>query len=547
MQPLGHGDPQQLGGHRLIGVLGRGGQGTVYLGEAAEGGGQVAIKMLHAQVEDEAAHRRFLREADATRRVAPFCTAKVLEVGIADNQPFLISEYIPGPSLDVLVRTEGPRSGSGLVRLAVATLTALAAIHRADIVHRDFKPSNVIMGKEGPVVIDFGIARALDHTTTHAVLGTPAFMAPEQFEGVPLTGAADIFSWAITMVYAATGHPAFAGDSAPALMHAILTRDPDLSGVPDDLRAMLAACLAKAPGVRPRATDLLDSLTGDSRPEPAPGGGVWLPSGPSAPSGPPGPSGSSGPYGSPGPPPGPSGPSGPSGAPGPSGPFGPAGPSGPWGSWGPPPTQRPVPAASGVGIAVVAALLAGVAGLISVLHALMTWRGVITGDYEVFLDWNGWEAVRLGTLALAAPAICAVLWRVNRVAALAPLLFFPALLLHILYVYGLGQPVMPGLLVGALGGALLGVAVLALGVLTWRWSKAGSVVGVLAGALLLVEVLAWIVLIEVDGGPTFSELSNLEAGVSRVVMAGWLVVFGIVAVTRAVRAGKPPMPPVPTT
>ncbi|GAA3472720.1 hypothetical protein GCM10018965_072730 [Nonomuraea roseola] len=148
--PLIAGDPEWIGGHRLIGVLGDGGQGVVYLGQEPSGR-QVAVKVLHARMAvDPKARERFLREAEVTRRVAAFCTATVLDMGISGERPYLVSEYIPGPSLRLLVADNGPRTGSGLDRLAVATLTALAAIHRVGIVHRDFKPDNVIMGPEGP-------------------------------------------------------------------------------------------------------------------------------------------------------------------------------------------------------------------------------------------------------------------------------------------------------------------------------------------------------------------------------------------------------------
>ncbi|MFI6484073.1 serine/threonine-protein kinase [Nonomuraea sp. NPDC050663] len=259
-------DLRQIGPYRVTSVLGRGGQGTVYLGQGSTPE-QVAIKVLHAgAAADENARRRFLREAEAARQVAAFCTARVLDTGLVDGRPYIVSEHIPGPSLDLLVRTEGPRSGSGLERLAVATLTALAAIHRAGIIHRDFKPHNVIMGPEGPVVIDFGIARVTDQTATHSVMGTPVYMAPEQFGGAPITPAADLFSWASSMIYAATGQPAFRGDTFPVIMHAILTREPDLSSVPQELRPALAACLAKDPAARPSAATLLRRLTGDEPP-----------------------------------------------------------------------------------------------------------------------------------------------------------------------------------------------------------------------------------------------------------------------------------------
>ncbi|MGV9773332.1 protein kinase domain-containing protein [Streptosporangium sp. NPDC003464] len=266
--PLAADDPERIGGCRLTGVLGDGGQGVVYLGRDPSDR-QVAVKLLHVRMAaDPMVRRRFIREAEVTRRVAAFCTAQVLDLGIAGDRPYLVSEYIPGPSLRELVTGDGPRTGSGLDRLAVATLTALAAIHRAGIVHRDFKPDNVIMGSEGPVVIDFGIARVLDGTTTSSgLVGTPAYLSPEQLDGHQAGTASDVFSWAATMVFAATGHRAFPGDVAAAVMNAVSNREPDLAGVPERLRPLLAACLAKDPAARPAVTGLLATLT---RGEPTP-------------------------------------------------------------------------------------------------------------------------------------------------------------------------------------------------------------------------------------------------------------------------------------
>ncbi|WP_433366398.1 WD40 repeat domain-containing serine/threonine protein kinase [Streptosporangium sp. CA-115845] len=262
--PLTVGDPERIGGYRLSGVLGDGGQGVVYLGHDPADR-KVAIKVLHIRMAtDPKVRERFMREAEITRRVAAFCTAQVLGGGIVGDRPYLVSEYIPGPSLKELVTGDGPRIGSGLDRLAVATLTALAAIHRAGIIHRDFKPDNVIMGPEGPVVIDFGIARVLAVTTTRSGLaGTPAYLSPEQLGGHQADTASDVFSWAATMVFAATRHPAFPGAIPAAVMNAVSNREPDLAGVPERIRPLLAACLAKDPGARPTVADLLAALTGE--------------------------------------------------------------------------------------------------------------------------------------------------------------------------------------------------------------------------------------------------------------------------------------------
>lgn len=262
--PLRPGDPERVGDYEVLGFIGEGGQGTVLLGRN-RAGQRVAIKLLRAEFsQNDDARKRFLREAELMQRVAPFCTIRVLDAGVTDRSPYIVSEYVEGESLEELVRRDGPRTGSGLSRLAVATLTALSAIHRAGIVHQDFKPSNVLMGPEGPVVIDFGIARVLDTTgTVSQVVGTPSFMSPEQVEGKGISPASDLFSWAATMVYAATGRLAFSGNTIPAILHNVITAEPDLTGVPQPLSIFVGDCLAKNPRRRPTAKNVLSALTGE--------------------------------------------------------------------------------------------------------------------------------------------------------------------------------------------------------------------------------------------------------------------------------------------
>ncbi|MEU8141561.1 ABC transporter substrate-binding protein [Nonomuraea sp. NPDC048901] len=271
VRPLRPGDPVSVGSYQVTGFLGEGGQGSVYLGTSPSGE-RVAIKLLHARfADDEQAVRRFRREAEAARRVAEFCTARVLEVGAVNDQPYIVGEYVDGPSLQRQVSGDGPLRGQALVRLAIATATALAAIHRAGVMHRDFKPSNVLLAPDGPRVIDFGIARALDvsQSLTTSVVGTPAYMAPEQFHGEP-SPASDVFAWAGTMVYAATGHSAFGFGALPVVMHRILSMDPDLSGVPEPLGALLWTALGKDPRRRPTAEQVLGELIRTSAPPPPP-------------------------------------------------------------------------------------------------------------------------------------------------------------------------------------------------------------------------------------------------------------------------------------
>jgi serine/threonine protein kinase len=251
------GDPEWVGHYRVLQQLGRGGQGSVYLAMAPNGV-RVAVKVLHDLV-DEVARARFAREVEAARRVATFSTARVLDVNITGQHAYIVSEYVEGPSLEQLVKKYGPRDEDSLTRLALSTAGALAAIHKAGVVHRDFKPSNVLIGHDGPRVIDFGIARALDQVTMTAgkMVGTPPYMSPEQLTGTTVGPASDVFSWAVTIMFAATGRPAFGEDTVPAVFHRVLTFHPDLSPLPPALRGIVKACLNKQPEERPSASDVM--------------------------------------------------------------------------------------------------------------------------------------------------------------------------------------------------------------------------------------------------------------------------------------------------
>lgn len=263
-RPLQAGDPAVVGTYRLTGRLGQGGQGVVYLGTAPDGT-ETAVKVLGAEwAQDAEFRRRFEREAGAARRVASFCTAQVLDAAFDVEQPYIVSEYVPGPSLKEEVERDGPRSGNELHRLAVATATALVAVHEAGIVHRDFKPANVLMAAEGPRVIDFGIARTGDVTgvQTQSVIGTPGYMAPEQINGDPVSPATDVFAWGAVMVFAATGRAPFTGDSMPAVIHRIMTATPDLAGLAEPWRSIVERCLAKDSAQRPASDELLMRLLG---------------------------------------------------------------------------------------------------------------------------------------------------------------------------------------------------------------------------------------------------------------------------------------------
>ncbi|WP_393916643.1 serine/threonine-protein kinase [Halostreptopolyspora alba] len=263
-QPLRNGDPERLGGYRLVGRLGEGGQGVVYLGEAADGT-PVAVKTLNGEgVNDPDQWQRFVREAEAARQVASFCTAAVLDVDVEATPAYIVSEYVDGPSLSEAVRRDGPLTGGDLNRVAVATATALMAIHEAGIVHRDFKPANVLLGQGGARVIDFGVAQVRQGagTLTNSSIGTPAYMASEQISGAPVSPATDVHAWGAVMVFAATGRQPFQGDTVPALLHQILNGDPDLSGVPEPPRTLVISAMRKDPAQRPSSTDVLMNLIG---------------------------------------------------------------------------------------------------------------------------------------------------------------------------------------------------------------------------------------------------------------------------------------------
>jgi hypothetical protein len=266
--PLQAGDPARIGNYRLSARLGAGGMGVVYLGVGWDGSG-VAVKVLRPELADDPEfRRRFRREVSALTRVRGVCTVRVIEADTESARPFMVTEYAEGPSLAEYIDSRGPLSPDMLYGLATGLAEALTVIHAAGIVHRDLKPSNVILAAAGPKVIDFGIAQALDAasvTKTGMMVGSAGFMAPEQISGRP-GQAADIFVWGVTVAYAATGQSPFGTGDTNAALYRVLHGDPDIGAVPDSLRPLVAATLAKAPEHRPTARQLLDQLTGSSHP-----------------------------------------------------------------------------------------------------------------------------------------------------------------------------------------------------------------------------------------------------------------------------------------
>jgi Protein kinase domain len=261
--PLRDEDPSWVGRYRLMARLGSGGMGVVYLG-VAEGGYPVAVKVLRPELADDQEFRaRFRREVAVLTKVRGICTVPVIEADTDSPRPFLVTEYADGPSLAEHVRAAGPLRSELLYGLATGLAEALTAIHEAGIIHRDLKPANVLLTSAGPKVIDFGIAQAMDATVltrTGMTIGSPGFMAPEQITG-QAGHAADIFSWGLTVAFAANGESPFGTGPTDAILFRILHGNPDISGVPEELRLLVLAALAKNPDERPSARDLLGWLT----------------------------------------------------------------------------------------------------------------------------------------------------------------------------------------------------------------------------------------------------------------------------------------------
>lgn len=256
MQPLGVDEPTVVGPYRLLGRLGSGGMGRVYLGRST-GGRTVAVKIVHPHFAlDEEFRARFRREVEAARRVGGAWTAPVLDADPEAPVPWVATGYAAGPSLAAAVadsrRASGPfRTSPGQPSLA----EALSAVHALGLVHRDVKPSNVLLTLDGPLLIDFGIARATDGTasltSTGVSVGSPGYMSPEQILGKTVAGPADIFSLGALLVYAATGEPPFPGDSSASLLYKVVHEEPRLGSLEGELRQLVAECLAKDPAERP--------------------------------------------------------------------------------------------------------------------------------------------------------------------------------------------------------------------------------------------------------------------------------------------------------
>ncbi|MFJ2212966.1 PQQ-binding-like beta-propeller repeat protein [Streptomyces sp. NPDC101062] len=264
MEQLTQHDPRRIGPFEVLGRLGAGGMGLVYLARSASGR-RVAIKTVRTELaEDQLFRVRFTREVEAARAVSGFYTAAVVDADPRAAVPWLATAYVPAPSLEEIVNECGPMPAQAVRWLAAGIAEALQSIHGASLVHRDLKPSNVLVVEDGPRVIDFGIASGVSNTRltmTNVAVGTPAYMSPEQArDSRSVTGASDIFSLGSTLVFAATGHAPFHGANPVETVFMLLREGPDLEGLPDELRPLIESCMQMDAGLRPSPADLQSQL-----------------------------------------------------------------------------------------------------------------------------------------------------------------------------------------------------------------------------------------------------------------------------------------------
>ena len=274
VKELQPGDPQAIGPYRLVGRLGQGGMGQVFLG-VSPGGRPVAVKAIRPELASDPQFRtRFGREVTSARKVSGVFTAMVVGADVEGPIAWLATAYVPGPSLAEAVDEQGPLPAASLLTLAGGLAEALSAIHAAGVTHRDLKPSNVLLAEDGPRVIDFGISRAAESTQltqTGLTIGSPGFMSPEQAVGSEVGPPSDIFSLGAVLAFAATGKGPFGGGTTASLLYRVVHEPPDLEGVPEAVRPLIERCLVKDPAQRPTADALLAAV-GALQPE-----GNWLP------------------------------------------------------------------------------------------------------------------------------------------------------------------------------------------------------------------------------------------------------------------------------
>ena len=257
-------DPRLIGPFELVGRLGAGGMGRVFLGMSAAGR-PVAVKVIHAGLAADPEFRaRFSVEVAAARKVSGLFTALVVDADVDAPVPWLATAYVSGPSLSEAVRDHGPRSVGPLLAMAAGLAKSLTAIHAAGVVHGDLKPSNVLLALDGPRVIDFGISQAAEaapQARAGLVVGTPSFMSPEQAAGHAVGPLSDVFSLGTVLAFAATGRKPFGTGPAAAVLERVVRGAADLDGVPAEVRPLIERCLVKDPAGRPAAAGLLAEVT----------------------------------------------------------------------------------------------------------------------------------------------------------------------------------------------------------------------------------------------------------------------------------------------
>jgi eukaryotic-like serine/threonine-protein kinase len=296
MQPLTSDDPAAIGGYRLEARLGSGGMGRVYLA-FTPAGRPVALKVVRSDLGDDQDFRiRFEQEIQAARRVRGLYTAELIDADPAATPPWLVTAYVPGPSVEEVIDRDGPMPEAMVFRLIAGVAEALQAIHAAGVIHRDLKPSNVLLAQDGPRVIDFGIARALaatPMTRTGATMGSPDYLSPEQILNRPVTPAIDVFALGTLAAFAAVGRLPFGRGHITEVAHRVVQESPDLAGCPAGLVTLIEACLQKEPHARPAPAQIIEfcvaraALLGDSGPPrpatiPVAAGGAHAPGGWSA-------------------------------------------------------------------------------------------------------------------------------------------------------------------------------------------------------------------------------------------------------------------------
>jgi hypothetical protein len=258
------GDPLRVGPYVLLGRLGSGGMGRVYLARSP-GGRQVAVKLIRPQLAEDTAFRaRFAREVAAARKVGGLFTAPVVDADLDSPVPWLVTAHVPGASLAEAVDQQGPLPVPTLLALAAGLAEGLNAIHASGVIHRDLKPSNVLLAPDGPRITDFGISSALDApplTSTGQMIGSPGFMSPEQAEGMPVGPSSDIFSLGGVLIFAARGEGPFGSGDTAALLYRVVHGAPSLDQVPDKIRPLISRCLSRSAAARPTASEFLAELT----------------------------------------------------------------------------------------------------------------------------------------------------------------------------------------------------------------------------------------------------------------------------------------------